>query len=253
MGRKSNTNRVGEIYYNNCGSKMKIIKYKSVTNIDILFVNSNYIRKKVSFKHVKSGSVKCPFDKTVYGIGYIGDGIFSRRDNLKCYKRWQSMIQRCYDNKEIDRNPCYKDVYVCEHWHNFQNFAKWYEENYYKIKGEIMHLDKDILVRNSGIYSPDTCVFVPNKINQIFIRHKDKNKKLPYGVTISKNGQYEAKVWINSKQENLGFYNTINDAFMKYKTSKEDEICRLANKFKNYIPTKLYNALLKWDVRSEDV
>ena len=62
------------------------------------------------------------------------------------------------------------DCSVYEGWHNFQNFAKWYEDNYYEIEEEQMHLDKDILVKGNKVYSPDTCVFVPETINGLFVK-----------------------------------------------------------------------------------
>ena len=46
-------------------------------------------------------------------------------------------------------NKNYLDVTVCEEWHNFQNFAKWFYENYYEISGEKMRLDKDILIKGN--------------------------------------------------------------------------------------------------------
>lgn len=42
------------------------------------------------------------------------------------------MLQRCYNNKQLS----YFDCEVCDEWLCFQNFAKWYEENYYEIEGE---------------------------------------------------------------------------------------------------------------------
>ena len=42
------------------------------------------------------------------------------------------MIMRVY-KKEENRNQYYKICRVCDEWHNYQNFAKWFEENYYEI------------------------------------------------------------------------------------------------------------------------
>ena len=47
----------------------------------------------------------------------------------------------------------------------FQEYGQWFDDNYYEIKGERMALDKDILVKHNKIYSPETCIFVPQTIN----------------------------------------------------------------------------------------
>lgn len=61
---------------------------------------------------------------------------------------------RCYDVKYSKKHPTYKDCTVCEEWHNFQTFAKWFDENYYEIENTIMDLDKDILKNGNKIYCP---------------------------------------------------------------------------------------------------
>ena len=63
------------------------------------------------------------------------------------------MIRRCY--ADLENCSSYKDVIVCKEWHNFQNFAKWYEDNYYQFRDEIMQVDKDILKHGNKEYSPD--------------------------------------------------------------------------------------------------
>lgn len=87
------------------------------------------------------------------------------------------MLERCYSARYQERKPTYKGCSVCDEWLNYQNFAKWYDDNYYEIKGEIMCLDKDILVKGNKIYSPENCVFVPNYINVLFARIGCKNKE----------------------------------------------------------------------------
>ena len=70
--------------------------------------------------------------RTVLGIGYVGIGKFSRKANLSSYKMWYHMLERCYSKSYIETNSTYKDVVVCDEWHNFQNFAKWFERFYPK-------------------------------------------------------------------------------------------------------------------------
>ena len=85
------------------------------------------------------------------------------------------MLRRCYDEKLHKKYPTYIDCKVCEEWLNFQNFAKWYYNNYYEIENEKICLDKDILHKGNKIYSPDNCVFVPNNINVLFVK-SDKSR-----------------------------------------------------------------------------
>jgi hypothetical protein len=70
----------------------------------------------------------------------------------------------------MNKHITYQDVFVCEEWHNFQVFAKWFYENYYKILGEIMNLDKDIIKKGNKIYGPEYCAFVPQTINKLLVK-----------------------------------------------------------------------------------
>ena len=80
----------------------------------------------------------------VYGVGYNSKGKHPTKINgklTKYYAIWKSMLQRCYSPRCQEKYPTYKDCEVCEEWYDFQNFAQWYEENYYEIKGEKICLD----------------------------------------------------------------------------------------------------------------
>lgn len=73
------------------------------------------------------------------------------------YTVWQHMLQRCYNAKVKEKQPTYINITCCEEWLSFSNFALWFKDNY--IYG--YHLDKDLLVKENRIYSPDTCIFSP--------------------------------------------------------------------------------------------
>ena len=75
---------------------------------------------------------------------------------------------------------------MTDEWLNFQNFAEWYEKNYYEIPGEIMCLDKDILIKRNKTYSPETCVFVSNRINNLFVKNDYNRGEYPIGVNLYK-------------------------------------------------------------------
>ena len=72
-------------------------------------------------------------------------------------------MKRIYYKNDIRVSATYDDCVVCNEWHNLQNFAKWFEENYYEIGEGRMHLDKDIICAGNKIYNPDMCIFVPQK------------------------------------------------------------------------------------------
>lgn len=258
-------NRTGEINYNKYNSKMEIInsyiefndKYnKNFSYIDIYFPDYDYVKKHMRYDHFKEGNVKCPYEPRVYGMGYLGEGKYKTKENgkdTKCYKTWIRMLERCYSDKWKNKYPTYKNVTVCKEWLNFQNFAKWYYENYYQIKGERMELDKDILVKGNKMYSPETCVFVPQKINKLFIKNDKARGELPIGVSFYNNSnKFQSHCIYKGKCKTLGCYNNIKDAFDSYKQFKEQYIKEVADEYKDKIPMKLYNAMYSYEVKITD-
>jgi hypothetical protein len=242
--------RVGETNLNKYGNKMKIIKYNHSKDIDVLFEDYNYIEKKKHYIYFKNGTLTSPYDKTVYNKGYLGEGLYKKcKDNklTLVYSKWKSMFDRCYDGKLVTYSGCS----VCEEWHNFQHFAKWFEKNYYKIKNEKMCLDKDILIKGNKIYSPETCIIVPNSINILFVRNHLHRNNTPIGVS-KYNDKFIARCKIGGKSTHIGVYDTEDRAFKAYKNYKEKHIKEVADKYKDEIPKILYNAMYKWEVCFND-
>lgn len=205
---------------------------------------------------IKKGGIL--YKPTVWGIGYIGEGIYkvsiNRKHTLE-YDRWKGILRRCYNEKERYKNTAYKDVTICREWLNFQNFADWWNKNYYEIEGEKMQLDKDILHKGNKVYSPETCVFVPSKINILFTRSNKTKNNLPKGVEFDKiRNKYRAFCGIKGKLIAIGNnYNTPEDAFYNgYKPFKENYIKQIAEEYKDTIPDKLFNAMYNWVVEIDD-
>lgn len=252
--------RTGERGINNFGSEMVIVEYRKYSDIDVYFPQYNWTFKHSTYKEFKNGKIKCPYEKRTYGVGYIGEGKYKSRENGKearVYKIWHGVLQRCYDEKCHEKHPTYIDCKVSEEWHNFQNFAKWYEDNYYEIEGQKMHLDKDILCKGNKIYSPETCIFVPERINILFTKRQNARGKSVIG-TSPKNGKYVVNCHLfnpktgKSKQERLGIYGTQEKGFEVYKYYKEKNIKEVADYFKDEIPVKLYNGLYEYVVEIND-
>lgn len=249
--------RTGEIGFNNFGSRMIINSYRNKSDIDVYFSEYEYIKKNCFYENFKKGSIKCEYEPRVYGIGYLGVGEYEVHDKYKkttkCYKTWSHMLERCYDPYYINGFPTYRDCTVCDEWHNFQNFAKWYDENYYEVEEERMELDKDILVKGNKTYSPDTCMFVPRNINSMFVKRDNSRGSCPIGVRCLKlNEKYCSSIVIDGRRIYLGNFENCEDAFYEYKKAKEYEIKRRAEKYKSKIPNRLYIALNTYTVEISD-
>ena len=161
------------------------------------------------------------------------------------YNDLRNMLGRCYseDEREYD---VYHHCKVDERWHNYQNFSQWFEENKYPIENERLQVDKDILIPCNTIYSPETCLLVPNRINALFI-NKPNKRGLPNGIT--KVGlKYSAKY----NNLNLGTYYTVEEAFDVYAKAKKDNIIRFAFEYKNILPAKVFDALIRYEVKIEN-
>ena len=166
------------------------------------------------------------------------------------------MNTRCYNPNYHKVKPGYKDCTICNEWLDDRElFYEWVDMNFYKIKGEpTVELDKDILLPGNKIYSPDTCIFVPKRINDLFIHiHGRVDNGLPAGVTYSeKTGTYKVSAMLtcddSDKKKNvvLGYYDTIEEAFDVYKEHKKAEIIYIADLYRRKIPEQLYQAMVNW-------
>lgn len=53
-------NRIGEETINNFGSKMIIIKYRGVHDIDVYFPKYDWVLEQSDYTDFKNGELKCP-------------------------------------------------------------------------------------------------------------------------------------------------------------------------------------------------
>lgn len=246
--------RIGEEKTNAFGSIMRIINYRRNDDIDVYFEEYGWTKCNVAYKDFNTGKIKCPYELRVFGVACVGDGDYKTKINgkhTKYYRSWRAMIQRCYDPKFHNKEPTYTGCTVHDSWLNFQVFAEWADKNYYKIEEEQICLDKDILCKGNKIYSPDTCIFVPKRINLLFTKSDGVRGDLPIGVYYHRK-KYNSHCNINGKRKDLGSYDTPEEAFQVYKNFKEQYIKEVAEEYKSKIPSKLYEAMLKYEVEIDD-
>lgn len=187
-----------------------------------------------------------------YGIGVFDNpNRIGRLDkDYKSYKKWSAMLERCYSEKLHLKHPSYKECSVCEDWHIYSNFRKWFDKNY--IEG--YDLDKDILVKGNKIYSPETCCFVPRSINSLVIKNCAKRGKYPIGVSKHNRVSYVAQMTLNRNHVTIGIYHSVLEAFDAYKRYKERYVKEVAIKYFNEgkIKQNVYEALMNYEVSITD-
>ena len=238
--------KAGEKHITNEGYKVEIIEYFGWDNCSIQFEDGTVVKNR-TYQNIVKGEICNPYHKSVCGVGYFGVGKYNSKINYKAYKTWDSMIKRCYSEKEQEKCPTYIGCFVNERWHNFQNFGEWFYENH--IEG--FELDKDILVKGNKIYSPETCCFVPHEINSLFIKSNSIRGKYAIGVHKVKSA-FIAQLNIRGKRVYLGRFNTHEEAFHAYKTAKEACIKEVADKWKDKIDPRVYQAMCNYRVEIHD-
>lgn len=245
--RRNKESKVGEIIYNTYGTPMKVIEEIDTNRVLVEMMDTHRYRTKVFYTNFRKGNILNPYDRTICGVGYIGDGKYKGNVKNTPYQRtryntWADMIRRCYDESIREKHKTYQHCYVSDIWHNYNNFAEWYDENYYEVGNERMHLDKDILYKNNKFYSPETCLIVPQRINMIFMK-KTRKENLPTGVQQDL-GSRRFRVSYNKKY--LGTYDTLDECIDYYNQEKYSHIKEVADEHQNEIPSILYHALYNW-------
>lgn len=246
-------NRKGEEKISEDGYVMKIIDYQSAKNITVEFQDKFKYQFKTTYRNWNRGKYKNPYHSNIFGCCCKGNATTKiNRKKKKSYMVWYAMVQRCYDNKTQENKPTYVKCEVCQDWKCFEKFEIWFNENFYSINEEEMCLDKDILKKGNKIYSPEFCVFVPQRINKLFTkRHLHRG---PYPIGVDKEGNYFKADCSDGygKKIYLGSYSSAHEAFVHYKKYKEQLIKDIADEYKLFIPNVLYQAMYNYTVEETD-
>ena len=140
---------------------------------------------------------------------------------------------------------------------NNYSSQEWLDKNYYEVSGEVMCLDKDILCKGNKIYSRETCIFVPERINILFTKRDKLRGKNPIGVDQLPSGDYRVRCGNGyGKSVYLGTYFTKEKAFNVYKEYKEKVIKEVIDSYEGIIPephySRLKTAMYNYEVEIDD-
>ena len=183
----------------------------------------------------------------MYGGGYNSKK-YGFKTDTKYYIHWRNMLRRCYDPKYHIKQPSYKDCVVCEDWLDFQNFAKWYEENKYDID-EPLSLDKDLVCMGNKTYCPEMCTLVPQSLNSILANTTVKGM-YPLGVYYHKRAKkFTSSLATIHGRVHYGYHDTPEQAHKEYVENKEKYVHEvIAEVYKGKIPTSVYTKLKNYKV-----
>lgn len=160
---------------------------------------------------------------------------------------WQGIQYRCKSGGKWSENrPTY--VGCVNRFSGYQEFTEWCQGQYgYLSKDEngvFWALDKDIISSGSLTYSEDTCIFVPQSINNLMTYKKASVDGYPVGVGWhSRDKIFEASCRENGKLVYLGRYQDYMDGHFAWGRYKVEAILRASEDpcLRNH--TKLVEAL----------
>ena len=195
----------------------------------------------------------------VQGIGYKGSEYPTAigKIHLREYSLWGGMLLRCI-KKYWDKYPTYNGVTCSDNFKSYSFFYEWCQTqkgfNSKDINGKSWQLDKDLLIKGNKLYSENTCVFVPLRINQLLVKRTNHRGEHPIGVKMcSDKKSFEASCSITTnKRQYLGHFKTAYDAFQAYKAFKEGLIKEVANEYKEMLDYRAYEALMNYQVEITD-
>lgn len=232
--------RLGESKLNQYGTKMHIVKYHNSDKIEVFFPEHGATVTS-TYHHFTKGKIVSPYDKTAYSIGCLGEGEYNNTKS-EAYVTWCNILKRSYSNSYQTVQPTYKGTSVSEEWLNFQNFAKWFNENYYTVEGVNVQIEKDLLVKGNKVYSAETCVFVPQEVNIFFSSAKSKESTLPTGISMV-NGKYLVQVGMgkvgNKPKVSKCTFESLDDAKDFYVKCKQERAIQLADKYKDVLDKRV--------------
>ena len=245
---------VGKVCKSKSSGDFKIVKYNNARNVEIKFLKTGF-EMTVELGSIRKGEVKDPYYPSVFGVGVAGTKYPNRVNGRKTkeYVLWCHMLERCYSEKYQKKQPTYEGCEVSDNFKSYEYFYKWcHKQIGFGVEG--WQLDKDLLIKGNKVYSESTCVFIPQEINSLLTKCTTSRGEHLIGVYWHKKGKAFTSMVSKNKgrREHLGLFNTELEAFKAYKTAKESFVKEQADKWKDKIDTRAYEALMSYQVEITD-
>jgi len=195
----------------------------------------------------------------IHGIGFNDKSCPSWKEgkSTREYTLWVNMLYRCTEKSWI-KIRAYKGAVCSENFRHYSYFYKWcqQQEGFQKKdeNNKFWQLDKDFFDSSGKVYSEATCIFIPARINTLLLRSNSVRGEYPVGVHFdSQHNKLRAMCSIGGKkQKHLGLFLSVGEAFQAYKTFKEALIKQVANEYKEQLDSRVYEALMNYEVNEND-
>lgn len=197
----------------------------------------------------------------VCGVGF-NDGTYPVKVNgkgLKEYQLWVDMLKRC-GSKVKTKHQTYEGTTCSEDFKHYSYFYEWCHKQIgfgnndgVGLRGA-WQLDKDLLERGNKLYSKDTCLFIPQRINKLITKNEAKRGKHLIGTWWkAKSAHFIAQCNdLNGERIHIGCFDTQEEAYKAYKVFKESVIKQVAEKYKDQLDPRAYQALMNYQVEITD-
>lgn len=183
---------------------------------------SDWIRENCSIRGNSIANRRLKYGVGINDADYVTKPVINGKETrCPAYKAWHHMLLRAYNQRYNTKHPTYGAVTVCDEWLIFSNFRRWFIENHV----DCCELDKDILSKENKIYSPETCIYVPQWLNKFTTNRKSKRGKYLIGVSWDlKSDKFRAQVSncnpAGNKKEYLGVFDNELEAYNAWLTRK---------------------------------
>lgn len=204
-------------------------------------------------------------EKYLYRQEYID---YLYKGNQKVREAYNLMYKRTHDEETKKYFPQYADATMYKPWEDDPELCMEYLESiYYECGGEQMVVDKDLLCKGNKEYAPGKICWLPLTLNVMLSNSKKHynlkhnrlhNEELPYGVRYDEErDKYYAEITMDKalrgdiekvRPKRFKYRDTPEEAFADYKKHKEAYIIMMADKYMDYLPVKIYDALIDYEV-----
>lgn len=180
----------------------------------------------VKVKHVRVADVKTNGIWFSYRSEYIdGCQTLYTSDAQELFNHVKSRCNK--SSRYVEKFPTYKDCVLG--FTDFQHFAEWcnttpgYKEQH---DNKQWCLDKDILIMGNKTYSPYTCCFVPEFVNNFFVISERSRGIYPAGVTKcgGRSKRYRSRCYVKGVRQGLGNFLTPEEAHFAWVEAKAENL-----------------------------